>query len=159
MLFGHEEKELLTVCRTDVSHPLASYSLHAFELDGFTWPSVEHYYNAMRYGDPAYVEKIRQSAHPKDAAKLGKSWWHKKRKDWNQVKVTVMTRATYIKCRSYPEIAQLLLDSGDIDISEVSQYDYFWGIGRDLRGENAYGKMLMDIRHKLREESASESPA
>ena len=154
MLFGHKEKELLTVCRTDVDDPLASYSLHMFELDGLTWPSVEHYFNAMRYVDPVYVETIRQAAHPQDAARLGKSWWQKKRKDWDKVKVTVMTRATYIKCRTHPDIAQLLLASGDIEISEVSQYDYFWGVGRDLRGKNAYGQMLMEIRDKLREESA-----
>jgi ribA/ribD-fused uncharacterized protein len=151
MLFSHEEQELMTVCRTDIDHPLASYSMHTFELDGFIWPSVEHYFHAMRYLDSAYAESIRLAEHPAVAAKLGKSWWHKKRKDWDQVKVTVMTRATYIKCRTHPEIAKLLLDSGDIEIKEVSQYDYFWGCGRDLRGKNAYGKMLMDIRNKLRE--------
>ncbi|MGB1090832.1 MAG: NADAR domain-containing protein, partial [Oceanobacter sp.] len=49
-----------------------------------------------------------------------------------------------------------LLDSGDIEIKEVSQYDYFWGCGRDLRGQNAFGKMLMDIRAKLKEEVKQE---
>jgi predicted NAD-dependent protein-ADP-ribosyltransferase YbiA (DUF1768 family) len=65
-----------------------------------------------------------------------------------------MTRGTYIKCRTHPEVTQVLLDSGDIEIKEVSQYDYFWGSGRDLRGKNSYGKMLMGVRDKLREEQA-----
>lgn len=152
MFLSHDEKKRLTLRRTDTEHPLASYSKHSFELDGFEWPSVEHYYQAMKFGDADYVEKIRQAAHPKDAAKLGKSRWHKKRKDWDKVKVTVMTRGTYIKCRTYPEVAQILLDSGELVITEVSQYDYFWGCGRDIKGTNAYGNLLMDIRDKLREE-------
>jgi predicted NAD-dependent protein-ADP-ribosyltransferase YbiA (DUF1768 family) len=35
---------------------------------------------------------------------------------------------------------------------ESSNYDYFWGCGRDRRGENMYGKVLMNVREKLREE-------
>lgn len=155
MIFSHQEKPRLTLRRNDPENPLSSYSPFAFELDGFEWPSVEHYYNAMKYGDEKYAEKIRNAPLPADAAKLGKSRWHKKRKDWNKVKLTVMTRGTYIKCRTHQEIAKMLLDTGDIEITEVSLYDYFWGLGRDQRGENAFGKMLMDIRDKLREEQDS----
>ncbi len=152
MIFKHPEKKYLTLSRSDSSHPLASYSKHAFELDGFEWPSVEHYYQAMKYEEPEYRELIRQAAHPADAAKLGKSKKHQKRRDWDKVRVTFMTRGSYIKCRTHQEVADLLLESGDIDIMEVSQYDYFWGGGRDMRGENAFGKLLMGIRDKLREE-------
>ena len=149
-MFQHDERERFLVKRDDIESPLASYSNHAIELDGYEWPTVEHYYQAMKYGDSAYAAKIRQAATPKEANKLGNSWWRRKRKDWKQVKVVVMTRATYIKCRSYPEVAQALLDSGEIEITETSLYDYFWGCGRDQRGVNAYGQMLMDIRDKLR---------
>ncbi|MCP4595648.1 NADAR family protein [Neptuniibacter sp.] len=152
MFSNLNEKKLLTLRRNDSNNPLASYSKHVFELDGYEWPSVEHYYQAMKFGDPKYVEKIRQAANPDEAAKLGKSRWHKKRKDWDKVKVTFMTRGTYIKCRTYPEIAEMLMNTGDLHITEVSQYDYFWGCGRDTRGTNAFGTMLMDIRNKLREE-------
>lgn len=152
MIFKHPEKKYLTLSRSDPSHPLASYSKHAFELDGFEWPSVEHYYQAMKYEEPEYREQIRLAAHPADAAKLGKSKKHQKRRDWDKVRVTFMTRGSYIKCRTHEEVAQLLLDSGELDIMEVSQYDYFWGGGRDMRGENAFGKLLMGIRDKLREE-------
>ena len=149
-------KQLVTLTRIDPTNPLASYSRHAFELDGYEWPSVEHYYQAMKFGDTDYAEQIRQAPHPADATKLGKSKKHAKRKDWDRVKVTVMTRGTYIKCRTYPEIAQKLLDTGEVEIADVTQYDYFWGSGRDMRGNNAFGKMLMEIRDKLREERAQQ---
>jgi ribA/ribD-fused uncharacterized protein len=154
MFFDRKEKKLLTLTRNDPKHLLASYSMHAFELDGFEWPSVEHYYQAMKYADADYREQIRQTPHPADAAKLGKSKKHQRRKDWDKVKVTYMTRGTYIKCRTHPEVAQMLLDTGEVEIAEVSQYDYFWGSGRDLRGNNAFGKMLMGVRDKLREEQS-----
>lgn len=152
MFFDKKEEKRLTLSRIDPTNPLASYSKHAFELDGFEWPSVEHYYQAMKFGDAEYREQIRQAPHPADATKLGKSKKHDRRKDWNKVRVTYMTRGTYIKCRTHPEVAQTLLDTGDIEITEVSQYDYFWGSGRDMRGDNAFGKMLMEIRDKLRSE-------
>ena len=45
-----------------------------------------------------------------------------------------MTRAVYIRARSYPELAQELLNTGEQTLVENSQYDYFWGCGRDRRG-------------------------
>ena len=152
MLFNSNEAERFSLSRLDPTHPLAAYSKHAFELDGCNWPSVEHYYQAMKFGDAEYREQIRQAAHPADATKLGKSKKHDRRKDWDKVKVTFMTRATYIKCRTHPEVAAVLLASGEKPIVETSQYDYFWGCGRDMRGNNAFGKMLMGVRDKLREE-------
>ena len=149
MFFDRQSEKLFTLTRDDVNDSLAAYSKHAFELDGFEWPSVEHYYQAMKFDDPDYREQIRHAAHPAEAAKLGKSKKHQKRKNWHKNSVTYMTRGTYIKCRTHADIEQRLLESGDITIKEVSQYDYFWGSGRDLRGNNAFGKMLMGVRAKL----------
>ncbi|MFT7404323.1 NADAR domain-containing protein, partial [Zhongshania sp.] len=69
---------------------------------------------------------------------------------------TYMTRGTYIKCRTHPEVAQMLLNSDQMEIKDISQYNYFWGSGRDLRGSNTFGKMLMGVRKKLREEMNKE---
>lgn len=155
MFFGQKEKKRLTLTRNDLDSPLASCSKHAFELDGYEWPSVEHYYQAMKFNDAGYAEQIRQAYSPVEAAKLGKSKKHEKRKDWDKVKVTYMTRGTYIKCRTHADVAEFLLGTGDVEITDVSQYDYFWGSGRDMRGNNAFGKMLMGIRDKLHAEAES----
>jgi ribA/ribD-fused uncharacterized protein len=156
MFLDKNDAPLLTLTREDPSHPLASYSKHAFELDGFEWPSVEHYYQAMKFDDAAYREQIRLAAHPAEAAKLGKSKKFSRRKNWKKSSVTYMTRATYIKCRTHADVAKLLLDSDEQEIKNVSQYDYFWGSGRDMRGENTFGKMLMGVRKKLKEEQSAQ---
>ena len=64
----------------------------------------------------------------------------------------MMTRAVYIKCRTHEEVAAALLATGDQQIVESSQYDYYWGCGRDGRGHNAFGKVLMAVRDKLKQE-------
>lgn len=156
MFFDHFDKKRFPVSRTDASNPLSSYAPYPFELDDAEWPTVEHYYQAMKFEDAAYREKIRQAVTPKDAARLGKSRWQKRRKDWKKNTVTYMTRGSYIKCRQYPEVAAALLESGDIEIAEMSSYDYFWGSGRDMRGNNHFGKLWMGIRQKLLEEQAAQ---
>jgi ribA/ribD-fused uncharacterized protein len=148
-----EPAEALFLSRSDVNEPLSSFSRHGFELDGHFWPSVEHYFQAMKFEEAVDQEKVRQADHPAKARRLGRSRFRKIRKDWSKVRRVIMTRAIYTKMRTHPELAERLLATEDIKLVENSQYDYFWGCGRDLRGHNTYGQVLMDVRGKLREES------
>ena len=144
----------LYISRSDVNEPLSSYARLGFDLDGQFWPSVEHYFQAMKFEDPAEQEKVRLAKHPEKARRLGRSRFRKLRKNWSKLRRVVMTRAVYTKCRTHPEVAERLLSTGDAKLVENSQYDYFWGCGRDRRGHNTYGLVLMDVRNRLREELA-----
>lgn len=152
MFFSKPAAEPLYVSRSDATHPLASHSKHGFELDGATWPSVEHYYQAMKFEDPILRDLIRQADHPKTAAELANKNKKALRSDWKKIRQVVMTRGTYIKCRTHAEVTEALLASGDKAIVEPSQFDYYWGCGRDGRGHNRYGKVLMAVRDRLRAE-------
>jgi hypothetical protein len=154
VVFARDPEVVVRVSRSDLDDPLSSWSGHGFELDGARWPTVEHYFQAMRFEDPDLREAVRTAAHPRDAEKLAKKSRRRTRRDWKRVRTTVMTRAFYLKCRTHPEAAEALLATGERPILETSQYDYFWGCGRDLRGENAYGQVLMAVRERLREEQA-----
>ena len=157
VLFPPADQNFYRLSREDVNHPLSSFSKHDFFLDDKQWPSVEHYFQAARFVDENYKEKIRQAEHPRIAQKLGKTRFKKTRGDWAKVQDIVMTRAVYIKCRSHPEVAQTLLETDDQKILETSAFDYYWGCGRDGRGKNAYGKVLMNVRDKLRQEAEPQS--
>ena len=146
--------EELYLSRSDVNEPLSSYSRHGFHLDGHFWPSVEHYFQGMKFEDPADQDRVRLAQNPAKARRLGRSRFRTLRKNWSKLRRVIMTRAVYTKCRAHPEVAERLLSTGDAKLVESSQYDYFWGCGRDRRGHNTYGLVLMDVRDKLREELA-----
>jgi len=151
-LFVKIPEDAVLLSRDDASHPLAAYSKHDFELDAAQWPSVEHYFQAMKFLDPALQEKIRQAPHPKMAARIARNNFWKIRRDWKKIRRVIMTRATYIKCRSHAEVANALLATENRAIVERSLYDHYWGCGRDQRGHNYFGKMLMAVRDRLVEE-------
>lgn len=149
-LFTKLPDDAVLVDRSNATDPLASCSRHGFELDEGQWPSVEHYFQAMKFTDAQLREKIRKAPHPRVAGAIARWHFWKMRRDWKGVQLVVMTRATWIKCHAHPDIAAALLDTGDRMIVETSLYDYYWGCGRDQRGNNYYGKVLMDVRGRLR---------
>lgn len=151
-MFPDHENALLMSMK-DANHLLASYSRHEFELDGGSWPSVEHYFQAMRFEDQALREAIRAADHPDHARKLAHKRRRKARKDWAALQITYMTRGVYVKARTHPDVAEYLLGTGEQPIVETSQYDYFWGCGRDTRGHNHFGRVLMAVRARLLEEA------
>ncbi len=148
-LFHELAPDPVYLSRSDQNEPLSSFSKYGFELDGCYWPSVEHYYQAMKFDDEAYREKIRFADHPRKARKYGRSRLKRIRADWKKVREVIMTRAVYIKCRTHSDLASLLLQTGERELVENSQFDYYWGCGRDSRGRNTYGKVLMKVRDKL----------
>lgn len=144
--------------RKDPDELLGTYSDHSILLDEAHWPTVEHYFQAMQFVKPQNQTRIQAVPSPGAAAKAARwAWLSGRRKDWKQTQIAFMTRGVYIKCKSYPDVEAALLDTGDARLVENSQYDYFWGCGRDKRGHNHYGEMLMRIRTRLREERNGES--
>ncbi len=152
-LFPEINEDALFLSRSDTEELLGSFSAHAFYLDEQDWPTVEHYFQAFKFENTEYRDKVRSAETPEKARKLGSARFRKIRKDWKQTQVTVMTRGIYIKCKTHPKVAEALLATGDRKLIESSNYDYFWGCGRDRRGENNYGKALMNVRKKLLSEA------
>lgn len=151
-LFSVSDVNTTYISRYDVNHPFSSYSEHGFELEERYWPTVEHYYQAMKFANTEYQEKIRNAETAEIANKLGHARIQKRVKDWKKNRMLMMTRAIYTKCRTHSNLTEQLLDTGDDMLMETSQYDYYWGCGRDRLGENNYGKILINIRKKLSEE-------
>lgn len=150
-MFSHNiaYEKAFSFSRFDPEHFLASHSGPGFELDDRHWPTAEHYYQAFKFPEGDYRERIAAAASAIEAHKLGNVWWRRKRKDFKQVRKTLMTRALYSKAVQNPLVSQALLETGEQLILETSAYEHFWGIGRDQRGENKLGKIWMDIRKKL----------
>lgn len=136
--------------RFDIDNPLASCSLHPIVLEEHNWTTCEHYVQAKIVRSEADANKIDKLASGELAVSFAKPWYRWKVKDYKQLAPTLMTRACYTKIQMYDEVKEALLATEDKLIVETSQYDYFWGIGRDQRGENHLGKIWMNIRDKIK---------
>lgn len=152
MFFSHKKSASIYISRSDDENLLSSFSPHPFHLDEADWPTVEHYYQAMKFSDPQQQAAIRNTPSPAEARILAEENKKAIRNDWKKVKVVVMTRGVYIQARTHAAISKALLKTADKDLVENSQYDYFWGCGRDGKGGNQYGVVLMAVREKLQEE-------
>ena len=154
-LFETHNENSLYLSMHDVTESLSRFADTPFLLEDRLWPTVEHYYQALKFIDIETQQTILELTSPEQAIKFAKQWRNKfkVRKDWNNIKTTVMTRAIYTKCRTHPNIAEKLIATANEKIVENSQFDYFWGCGRDKRGNNHYGKILMNVREKLTAEN------
>lgn len=120
-------------------------------MEGKMWPTVEHYFQAMKYpNNAAYQEEIRKAKTPAAAKKLGKSAEATMREDWNTRREEVMMTANREKFSDrHPQLKQLLIGTGDAILLNASPQDNFWGIGRKREGRNKLGKILMQLRGEL----------
>lgn len=134
----------------------SNFAPYPIRLDGATWPTSEHYFQAQKFVDPAVLAKVRKARSPLEAARLGRSRKEKLRRDWESVKVGVMRKAVTAKFQQHPELATLLLSTGSAKIVERTELDDFWGDGGDGRGANMLGRILMQVRDELRRSDVAE---
>ena len=133
----------------------SNFSRHGFELDGFWWPTSEHYFQAQKFvtTDSPWFDKIREAKAPKEAAKMGRDRTHPLRGDWESVKDDIMQQAVLKKFETHADLREILLSTGDEEIVENSPIDYYWGCGKDGSGKNKLGLILMTVRILLRDKS------
>jgi ribA/ribD-fused uncharacterized protein len=115
--------------KTSGYYELSNFSPHGFQLDGVYWPTVEHYFQAQKLpAQPSYQQRIRRARSPKGAKALGRSRKVPLRPDWDNVKDDLMRQALRAKLFAHPELAALLLETGERVLIENAPSDYYWGL-------------------------------
>ena len=122
---------------------------HPIVVDGYTWPSTEHYFQAQKFAGTGHVDAVRRAEKPREAAAMGRDRNRPLRADWEQVKDDVMRNAIRAKFTQYPELRELLVGTGDTELVEHTTNDHYWADGGDGTGKNMLGKILMEIRKEL----------
>ena len=135
---------------------LCNYYVRDMVIDGVTWKSVEHYYQAEKSLDPVYRQLVHDAATPADAKALGNDPAYPHRADWDTWKLMAMRRGGFYKFMQHKDLRDLLLSTGYKVLHENSMVDYYWGIGEDKTGLSMLGKELMALREELRVYMASE---
>jgi ribA/ribD-fused uncharacterized protein len=129
-----------------------------FTLDGKTWPSVEHYFQAMKFAsDPAYQEQIRTAKTGAASKTLGSVRDRPIRQDWDAVRDDVMRKALAAKFEQNPSLKKMLIDTGNRPLVEANPTDSYWGYGRNKKGKNRLGALLMELRTRLQAEVGAET--
>lgn len=129
---------------------LSNFSPPGVTLDGAYWPTVEHYFQAQKFFDAAYRERIRRAATPHEARTLGQSRSLPIRRDWDAQRDAVMLQALRAKF-SQPDARRLLLSTQQRALIEASPYDHYWGAGQEGSGANRLGELLMQVRGELQQ--------
>jgi len=160
----------------ELSNYYCTKSSCLFKINDLEFKSSEHAYQYYKFcyegadkDTLEYAELIRNSQTPNDSKLLGhqtersgfqarmndniKLYNDKaiRRVDFDDIKIDIMRYVIYHKFDQNVECRNVLLSTGDVNLFEDSQYDSFWGIGKDKNGFNNLGKLLMELRTQLKD--------
>lgn len=121
--------------------------------EGIVYPTVEHYFQAMKTLDSSERFNIAIQPTPGKAKRCGRKV--NLRPDWEEVKEEIMFIALRKKF-SNPILKAKLLATGNEYLEEgTTWHDNEWGVCRcercqDILGKNKLGKLLMKLREEIR---------
>lgn len=120
--------------------------------NGVWCKTVEHAYQAEKTTDPQAKQYILASETPGRAKTLGRKVKIGLRKDWDLIKVQVMTDLVRLKFHPMVKLSKDLVNTGDRIIMEGNTWnDTFWGVDLNTGiGKNVLGNILMQVRAELR---------
>lgn len=133
---------------------------YPLQINGVRILTTEALYQACRFPHMPEVQREIIGQHSPMTAKM-KSKPHRKdsRPDWDDVRYKVMRWCLRVKlAQNYEEFGRLLLATRDRPIVEQSRKDDYWGAkladeaGNTLIGQNVLGRLLMELREKLKDD-------
>jgi ribA/ribD-fused uncharacterized protein len=134
---------------------------YPLQVNGVRILTSEAMYQACRFPHLPELQKEIISQHSPMTAKM-KSKPHRmeSRSDWDKVRFKVMRWCLRVKlAQNYEEFGQLLIATHEKQIVEQSRKDDYWGAklvdesGDILVGQNVLGRLLMELREKLKMDS------
>lgn len=133
-----------------MSFKFSNFQPFEIEYQGVKFPTVEHFYQAMKSEDLEDWKRIASCEKPGQAKRLGRNL--PMREDWGKIKFYVMEEALKLKFAPGTIYYQSLMDTGNEQIVERNYWhDNIWGdcyCSRcdEIEGKNYLGKILMKIR-------------
>ena len=127
-------------------------------INGTRLRTTEALYQALRFPNyPEIQREIIQYASPISAKKYGRTHIEKTRTDWNKYRFQIMKFCIEIKLhQNYDTFSQMLLATKKLPIVEYTDKDKVWGAsleGDYYVGTNALGRLLMELREKVKSET------
>jgi predicted NAD-dependent protein-ADP-ribosyltransferase YbiA (DUF1768 family) len=121
------------------------------EVGGVVYPTVTHAYWALSTEDPEARERIRAAERPYEARGIAEE--APRLQDWPHIRTAVMSGLLRAKYTRHPELAEILLDTGDAPLAYGGMESDHW-ITRGNEGRNWVGRLLELIRSEIRAQRA-----
>jgi ribA/ribD-fused uncharacterized protein len=163
LLRTYARAEVVVVYKTKedfggLSNMASGYPL---QVNGIRILTTEALYQACRFPHLPDVQREIIGQHSPMTAKMkSKPYRQDSRPDWDEVRYKVMRWCLRVKlAQNYEEFGRLLLATRDRPIVEQSRKDDYWGAkledesGETLVGQNVLGRLLMELREKLKNDS------
>ncbi len=129
---------------------LSNFYACKVEYDGLIFDSSEAAFQAQKCTTD-FQKEMFVGITSSQSKKLGKMVGL--RDDWEKVKIGIMKNVLIAKFTQHKILAKKLIDTGDEELIEGNWWnDTFWGVCNG-KGENHLGKLLMEIRKKLKDGS------
>lgn len=127
---------------------LSNFHPAPLTYEGILYQTSEHAFQAAKTLDVEARKKIAALSTAGKAKAAGKKV--ALRANWNDIRVDIMREIVTIKFDTHPDLARELLATDDAELVEGNTWnDTFWGVCRN-NGLNHLGKILMEIRAKLK---------
>lgn len=117
------------------------------EYGGYVFNSSEALFQAIKCTNDSDI-RLLVGVDGFTAKRIGRRV--KLRNDWEKIKLDAMYDAVCTKFLQNKYLAELLMDTGNLELVEDNTWgDTFWGRCNGV-GQNHLGKILMEIREELR---------
>lgn len=134
---------------------------YPLQINGVRILTTEALYQACRFPHrPEIQREIIGQYSPMTAKMRSKPHRKDSRLDWDEVRYKVMRWCLRVKlAQNYEEFGRLLLATRDRPIVEQSRKDDYWGAkltgetGDTLIGQNVLGRLLMELRERLKNDA------
>jgi ribA/ribD-fused uncharacterized protein len=129
------------------------------QVNGIRFRTSETLYQVCRFPlRPDVQQYIIDEPSPLIAKRKTKPYREETRPDWELVRHKIMRWSLRVKlAQNYADFGELLLSTGNRNIVEQSSKDDYWGafVKPDgiLVGQNVLGRLLMELRWRLQNES------
>jgi len=170
---GEEEQPVILFFGEDASagehRNFSPDSAHAIVIDDKEYNTLTHYMECMKsmeFDDKETLEKMMKSPTTKAVKALGKKVQKFDSTKWNEKCLSYLSKGLRAKFTKFPELRKQLLETEDKILGYADPRDVILGIGCAMgtpkslksskwRGDNHMGKLLMELRQKLKEEEST----
>lgn len=122
-----------------------------FKIDSKEYWHMEGYYLSQMFAEANRTAetRIREAFSPVTCKKLSTNYLLpalRKQEWYDGLRDKVMMRGLIVKFTSNSELSKLLASTGDCILVNSTTDDAYWGSGKDGKGENKLGILLMSVR-------------